>query len=190
MPVTRVYECDACQHRFSWLHLKSDEPRLTDCPQCEAASVESRPNGFNITTAKAKAVDATYKIAEESLGVTDMKDGTRQGDVAVMPPPAMQTAERETITRELKGMTAAPDVPEHLKAAVDGFWQTGAQMPSSGPSPMQVAAHGAAVARADPKGSMDPIGLLHESGKQGALPKNTVVGKTNLAGDVIGPVRV
>lgn len=186
MPVTRRYECPDCSASFSHLHMRSDEPPLVECPYCEAAEVERRPNSFSITTNKAKAVDYAYAMAEQDFGMTDMNDSSRPGDIAAKAPPPMHTAEAEIVTRELVGLQSAMEgqareAAGRLSAAsgqkYEGFFQNGLTMPNTGASAV---ATGAAAAR---QAGLDPIGMLHEAGKKGALPvKPTVIARADNAG--------
>ena len=142
---------------------------------------------------KAKAVEMAYQIAEQDYGMTDMRDNLREGDTAFVKPPQIQTAEAEQITRELVQAGATPEAAQQTTAAMKGqFWQhekqqgprmmTAPQM-GAGPGaelmnavntqPMAVASAGSAAARKD---GVDPVKMLHEAGKKGALgqPYNVV----------------
>ena len=139
---------------------------------------------------RSKAVDMTYKIAEEQYGMTDMKDNLREGDMAFTAPAALQTAESDQITRELVQAGATPEVGQQIKQGMTGFWQhekpQGPKMmqapqmvnPGAGPgaqlmhaaqtAPLAVGAAGAAAARRD---GVDPVAMLHKAGKEGTLGK-------------------
>lgn len=186
MPVTRTYLCDDCGYRFTQFHMNRDEP-APDCPACYAAT-HSVPGGFNITTHKSKAVDMAQKIAEEDFGLTNMRDNSREGDVAAMGPSQVQSAEAEDLTRQM--MAAQPQINEQQAEMVNAFWKNsmgGSTMPgvSPGLSPEQqrdqLLAVGAAASSQAAGIGADPVGLLHEAGKRGMAdtrlevlnPKNT-----------------
>ena len=173
MPVTRTYLCDDCGYRFTQFHMNRDEP-APECPACYAAT-HSIPGGFNITTHKAKAVDLAQKIAEEDYGMTNMRDNSREGDVAALPPSQVQSAEAETLTRQM--MAAQPQINEHQADLVNSFWKnsmSGAAIPGAGDPSLtreqqrdQLLAVGASASAQAAGMGADPIGLIHEAGKRG-----------------------
>lgn len=173
MPVTRTYVCDDCQYEFSQFHMNRDEP-APECPACYAAT-HSIPGRFNITSARSKAVDLTQKIAEEDFGLTNIRDNSRAGDIAALPPSQVQTAEAEMLTRQMK--EAAPQMDEQKAELVNAFWKnsmSGATPPGAGTPGMTreqerdalLAQGQIASAQATGLGA-DPVGLLHEAGKRG-----------------------
>lgn len=96
MPVMRTYRCPDCGGVFEFLHMSRNEPPPDNCELCQSSmqAVPELPKvnigGSNIS----KAVDMTYAAAEESLGVTDLKDNLREGDIAAKVPnnPVTQVA--------------------------------------------------------------------------------------------------
>ena len=173
MPVTRTYVCDDCQYEFSAFHMNRDEPP-PECPACYAAT-HAIPGRFNITSARSKAIDLTQQIAEQDFGLTNIRDNSRAGDIAALPPPPVQTAEAEMLTRQMK--EAAPQMDDQKAALVNAFWKnsmTGGAAPGAGASGLSaeqerdalLAQGQVAAAQANGLGA-DPVGLLHEAGKRG-----------------------
>lgn len=174
MPVTRRYACDQCEHEWTFLHLKRDEP-YPDCPRCEAQAAASLPTMFAINTVKSKAVDFAQKMAEEDYGLTDMNDNMREGDVAAKAPPPIQTAEAEALTRMMKD--TVPDCTDEQAQAVKNFWQPGSSVAPA--QATQMAAPGAAAAR---QLGADPVQMLHKSEKAHAQQTGTVGPKLEVVG--------
>lgn len=111
MPVTRRYGCPECDHEFSFLHMRSDEPPPDYCPNCGGyMGDEPRPipGAPNIVTWKGKTVDRTYRQMEEaseiraeltgdpSQKITNLKDNLREGEVAAMAPQPSQDYQNAT----------------------------------------------------------------------------------------------
>jgi hypothetical protein len=74
---------------FEFYHRTSAEPPPAHCELCKAPMFDTAPElpklnigGSNLS----KSVDQTYKMAESSLGVSDMKDSLREGDQAAKVP--------------------------------------------------------------------------------------------------------
>lgn len=169
MPISRTYLCDDCSGQFTRLHWDRDEP-APECPYCASATARNIPGTFNITGVKAKAVDLAQKIAEEDFGMTNMRDNLREGDIAALPPPPIQTAEAEAMVREVQdAFGEAAGTPEHLEKNIKEFWHT--STPSGMPPEAQAmrdakvaeARIQSQVARAD---GVDPVELLHKGAKQ------------------------
>lgn len=155
MPVTRRYLCDDCSWEWTMFHVKHDEP-FPECPNCEKADPANIPGMFSITGTKAKAVDYMQKMAEEDYGLTNLRDNTREGDIAAIAPPPVQEQEAHALTMAMKEM--APDISEAQAQQVRDFWKTG-----GAPASMtQMAAPGAQAARSI---GADPIDLLHKAEK-------------------------
>jgi len=173
MPVTRTYLCDDCGYRFTQFHMSREDP-APECPACYAAT-HSIPGGFNITTSKAKAVDMVQKIAEEDYGMTNMRDGGREGDVAALGPSQVQSSEAEMLTRQM--MATQPQINEQQADLVNSFWKnsmSGAAIPGAGNPSLtpeqqrdQILAAGAVASSQATGMGADPIGLIHEAGKRG-----------------------
>jgi hypothetical protein len=166
MAIYGTYFCEECNRQFkSW---RESEGPYPDCPTCgqEGGWAAMSPA---IIGNKAKAIDIAQKVAEETFGMTDMKDNLRPGDTVVKPPPPIQTAEADQISRELvqAGMVEA-QTPEHLKGYVQNFFGAGSAAqpspvaPTSLPMQAGISAPAAAAARADGR---DPISMLHAGTK-------------------------
>ena len=154
------YHCDVCDLTFQGFR-EIDGP-LPDCPICVPDLTPFEAKAPAILTNRAKAIDIAQKVAEESFGLTDMKDNNRPGDVIVKSPSPIQTAEAEAITRELveAGVGTAETAPE-LKQYVESFF--GASNPQSMAMQAQTVAQAAAPAAAADarRQGRDPLALLH-----------------------------
>jgi hypothetical protein len=193
MPVRRTYQCDVCEYEFDHFHASSSEP-YPECPACDG-KVAWQPGSFAITGVKSKAVDATYKILEDQAGITDLSDNNRAGDVVAKAPPPIQQSESDVITRELVGLESAvlKQQAEEARSRLSvgpakgykGFFNN--ELTQPGGPVAQVAAAGAASAR---QSGVDPIGMLHASGKKGELPGTKVISRTDMSGNITKPVRL
>lgn len=169
MPISRTYLCDDCQGQFNRLHWDRDEP-VPECPYCASDAARNIPGTFNITGARAKAIDIAQQIAEEDYGLTNMRDNLREGDIAAMGPSAPQTAEREELVREMQATFGeAAGTPERLEQNIKEFWHTGGSKTSLPPEAQMArdqkvaeARMASTVARTD---GADPIELLHKAEK-------------------------
>jgi hypothetical protein len=179
MAIYGTYHCDDCDTTFKgWRETDGPYP---DCPKCggEGGWAAQAPA---IGTNKGKAIDMTYKMAEETYGVTDLKDNLRQGDVAAMPPSPIQTAEADAITREMLGASGGtPEVAEHLKSYVQNFFGA-TQGPHAPQNPDQAAAvnlgaiQSAAPAAAEARAAgVDPVAILHKGRGMGAGIENLTI---------------
>ncbi|MGE3582798.1 MAG: hypothetical protein AB7J28_15445 [Hyphomonadaceae bacterium] len=206
--VKRKYKCSC---GFAWEVLCDKRDPAPDCPECavvgerdpeaERAADEARlarmlESGTPpaVLTHKSRAIDYTQKMAEESMGLTNMRDNSRPGDAAFMPESGPTTAEvdREVqkiaeLARETAAAASAP-VPDAVRqvwgpqAQASQFWMNGAGIGAPSPAPganVQMTAPAAAAARAD---GSDPVGLLHEAGKAGKLgPQYEVVARAKMS---------
>jgi len=104
MPITRTYECPDCGARKTVLHLSRSEPPPL-CPHCDQEGV-AQPSAPHIAKSIGKVADNVYRQMEEgaasraaacaeafgespaetALGLTDLRDNQRAGDVAAIPP--------------------------------------------------------------------------------------------------------
>lgn len=152
-----TYYCDECDLTFKSFR-EVDGP-MPDCPICVPDETPFEAKAPALLTNKAKAIDIAQKVAEESFGLTDMKDNNRPGDVIVKTPSPIQTAESEAITREMMAYTnATPEQAPHLQDYVKNFFGAAQNMPSANPDAViKGAAPAAAEARAEGK---DPISIL------------------------------
>jgi hypothetical protein len=159
--------CDDCSFEFV-LRGYEDGDDLPECPVCEA-SAKHIPGAPALIGSKAKAVDTAFAIAE-TMGMTDMQDNQREGDIAFKGPAPMQGAERETIMREIvQAGVAAEEAQKIVNPQASNYWQGG--MPGGG-DPM-------AVARQVSKDSVDAVGLLEKGRDTGSMPpiKLNVMGR-------------
>ena len=172
-----TYHCDDCDLTFKSFR-EVDGP-MPDCPVCIPDETPFEAKAPALLTNKAKAIDIAQKVAEESFGLTDMKDNNRPGDVVVKSPSPIQTAESEAITRELlQAGIGTPETAPELKLYVDGFF--GAANPQSlAAQAQQVAQQAAPQAAAETRAmGMDPIALLHKSkGGLGGINKIVPINK-------------
>ncbi|MDE2103309.1 MAG: hypothetical protein KGL39_39075, partial [Patescibacteria group bacterium] len=128
-----------------------------------------------VLTNKTKAVKIAQDIAERDYGMTDMRSGSRPGDIAALAPSPIQTAEAESITRAFVEAGAPAEIAPELKKQAENFWQPAA---GAAGTAMQAASAGAAEAR---KMGSDPVGLLHAAGKKGMLgPKYDVIARDTI----------
>lgn len=173
MPIIRSYECMDCKELFEVTHQSGEEP-LADCPFCEKV-LEWRPKPFAITGVKSKAVDVAQDILETDYGLTNFKDGSREGDtVAIMPAETTQQREaRMRIESEVQELAAqvkgAPENPAQA-AAVSAFWGGPAGQAAT-PNTM-MAQTLIASAKAGPQANTDAMAGLHRMGREGKLPSN------------------
>lgn len=99
MAVVRTYCCNDCGTQFDKLHFDRSEP-APECPVCSRAPQGDAPRvrptripaGFAIKSDRSRAVDITQDIMEKDLGMSNFKDNLREGDTAVITPPALQPA--------------------------------------------------------------------------------------------------
>jgi hypothetical protein len=138
MPIIRTYECQVCAIVFEAWHQSGDEPEA-DCPVCEKIA-QWRPQSVNIGTAKGRAIDYTQTVLEQDYGITNFRDGQREGDVAHLPEP--ETTEQRNIQAQMNDhvrealnkdpvaaamavndpTTAAALKNPNLAPAMKGFW--------------------------------------------------------------------
>lgn len=166
--IRRTYRCDECEYQFSWSHGSTDEA-APECPQCAVRAIQM-PSAPAITTNKSRALDFAQSMAED-MGLTDMNDNLRPGDVAYKAPSPMQGAEKEALTRELVQAGAT----EHMAQAIvspeaANFWQGGI-----GGAPSMDSARAASQAQAAQ--GVDAIGLLEKGRETGSM---------NIRYDVVG----
>ena len=175
MPVTRTYACDDCGNQWSYLHLNRDDP-VPECAMCLSKAAPKQLIGsFNIGTVKSKAIDYTWKMAQERYGMTDMRDNSYEGDAAALPPSPVQTAEADQLTRLMK--EASPEMSSEQADMTKSFWQKGAAPPMQ-QALTQTAMANAAQTRQD---GLDPMGLVHQGEKAtGGRMKLEVIGRAKL----------
>lgn len=91
MAIVRTYLCEDCGTRFDKLHFDRSEP-APECPGCQALAARQVPAGFAIGGNASKAGDLAYDIMSKEYGLSNMRDNLREGDIAVVTPPALQPA--------------------------------------------------------------------------------------------------
>jgi DNA-directed RNA polymerase subunit RPC12/RpoP len=166
--IIRTYECMECSALFE-VTLDSGNDGDPPCPNCDKV-LEWRPTSFNISSNKGKAVDIAQEIIEQDYGMTNFKDGSREGDVAAITP-VETTVDREK--REMAIMEAhqavaaqAPPLPPAQADMVKGFFGA----PGGGGSlNLATIRAGASVG---PAANVNPMQQLHEAGRKGMLPMN------------------
>jgi len=171
MPVVRTYECMDCSAVYEVTHESGDEP-FPDCPNCSKV-LEWRPQRFNTTTNKTKAVDLTQQVLEQDFGLTNYKDNLREGDVGYIAP-TKTTAEKDVIMqRESEAgrevVQRMKQIDPQLKPQVDGFF--GGQTAAIGNNRVPVTQL-IQAGKMGPGAGVDPMAALHKLGKQGKLPQN------------------
>jgi DNA-directed RNA polymerase subunit RPC12/RpoP len=130
MPKRRTYRCSDCGWQTEILVWDDAEP-APDCPTCTGATAVI-PGLFAITGNRSRAIDLAQHIAETEGGLTDMKDNLRPGDISVPDGPAMQTAEREAIQRQINDMAASANMTTEENPLVQSEWGgAGGQTPTT-----------------------------------------------------------
>lgn len=166
LPVRRTYACDECGNRWK-VQCEANDP-VPDCPQCAMIPAQVF-EPVALLGVKSKAIDVAQKMAEETYGLTDFNDNSRQGDVAAKAPPPIQGAEAEAITRAMVDAKMTTEAQaEATKSQVQSFWQGGGTGPLNPQAAMAIGRQATAESKAINAG--DPISLLHESGKRGLDP--------------------
>lgn len=173
--IRRTYACDECE--YEWTVTCNYEDAPPDCPFCEHASRrEFKP--IAIGTTKGKAVDYAQKMAEETMGLTDIRDNQRIGDIAAVGPAPVQTAEAEKLTREAVEMARglgvqSPTLPPALQQQAESFWGGGVSNPGS--VDMSAAR---AISQDNAKHGIDALSILEGAKSKGM--NYDVVGKAEL----------
>ena len=139
MPVIRTYQCPDCEGRFEFYHRTSSEPPPAHCDLCKAPMFDAEPElpkinigGSNI----AKSVDQVYASAEQSLGVTDMKDSLREGEPAAKIPVNTVTRVAAQMGHNFWGggsphMGSAPEMIDRKSTLLNSSHIPLSRMPSS-----------------------------------------------------------
>ena len=159
--VRRTYRCDTC--RIEWVEWVERGSVLPECAKCELEAVHKL--GIpGVLTNKSRAVDFAQATAE-SMGLTDIADNQRPGDIAFKPDAPMATAERERLIREsIEAGMPAPLEPDKQVLA-DNFFAA-QQAVNTGNQAMDmivqnsIAMSGANAAVARNEG-VDPVAMLH-----------------------------
>lgn len=167
--VRRTFACGDCG--LQWVLWQDRDEAPPDCPVCstQAAAAVQAPA---LLSNKSKALD----IAEDtmrSMGLTDMNDNLRTGDVAYKAESGPTTSERDALGQQtaelvremnipLPKLSEAPQAPGGLsqKDMGSGFWGGGGGLGGEQMKTLTAAANvGAQQARAE---GVDPINLLHK----------------------------
>lgn len=166
--IIRTYNCEVCGELFEVQCESTDgDP---ECPYCRDVVLQWRPGMFAIGTNKGKAVDVTQKILEEDFGLSDFKDGSREGDVvAKTPVPSTQAKEAAMQVQFEIAQQTGVTMTDQQKQQAAAFWGGGAQMQLPPAAAMSAAKQGAVAADAMGK---NPMTMLHAAGKAGVLPTN------------------
>lgn len=185
--VRRLLKCDDCGFQFVLWADKRD-PLPTECPN--DACITGNPEVDDeralregeariakmLEEGKAPAIGGTPiaragKEAEKmmtEMGMSNMADSGRQGEAAAMAPSAPHAREIQEMTH---AMVEAKQMSEQeastFAEGAKTFWQgDNDKQPDRLKKHINVAPAAAAVARRE---GVDPISLMHEAGKSGAL---------------------
>jgi DNA-directed RNA polymerase subunit RPC12/RpoP len=178
--IIRTYLCEECGKEFEVTFDSSEEPD-PDCPSCSKV-LQWVPGLFSVKTDRSRAVDYTQKMVEQDYGLTNLNDGSREGDVAYKAPSAPQTSERENIeraVREYVAQTTAPvAIPQPPGAApvTQSVW--GAQPAVTMQTQAVPSSAMLAGARQGPGSEVNAMELLQKGIKSGQIPrKERIVAK-------------
>ena len=155
-----TYKCDECDAQFTAFR-EVDGP-MPDCPNCIPDETPFEAKAPALLTNRSKAIDYAQKMAEETFGMTNIRDNSRPGDIAAMAPPPIQTAEADAITRQMveAGVGTQETAPE-LKQFVQGFFGAADQQ-SMAHQAQTIAQAAAPAAAAETRAAgRDPLALLH-----------------------------
>jgi hypothetical protein len=159
--IYRTYGCDDCGCTFEVAHESSDE-KYPDCPTCSKV-LEWRPQSFNITGVKAKAIDYAQDVLEKDYGLSDFKDNNREGDVGIVRRKETRQ-ETDLVEREVRNMVEqVSNNPEKVAQ----FWGQNAGQPTTMGSMTGQSMIG--MAKVGPQGP-DPMAMLHTGVKTGKIP--------------------
>jgi hypothetical protein len=120
MPVTRTYACDDCNYEWTERSASRDDP-YPNCPQCEQNSAHWIPQPVAINGIKSKAVDIAYSAAED-MGLTNLRDNSREGDIGAIAPTPIQSSEGEQIVRSFVEAGVAPQLAPQLLPQLQNYW--------------------------------------------------------------------
>lgn len=148
----RRYRCASCGYRCSRTFAieHADDFLSVPCPNCAKvpAPPPDRIAAPLIVGTKSRAVDVAYRIAEEDFGLTNMRDGMREGDTAFIPPPAPPVnVDPRTITR-----------PTMLMGGAGSASSAASQLPGAA-ALLSNSKTAAAIAKAEGR---NPMQLLHQ----------------------------
>lgn len=168
MPVIRTFGCDDCGLEFEVTQGMNDA--APECPRC-CVVLEWRPQSFNITGNKSRAMNLTQQILETEYGLTNFRDNQREGDIAAInagpPPVAVQDAQTRQLS-EIAQASGAPPLTAQQAEMAKAFWGGGQTPLQQIPAAQMLADAKAATADANANG-VNPMDLLHKAGKAGKL---------------------
>jgi hypothetical protein len=95
--IRRTYGCNECNLEWTVTHDSSDEP-YPPCPVCTIKATW-RPKPLRIKTNRSRAMDVAQSVAE-GMGLSNMKDNTREGESVYMAPSAPTTTENEAVMHQ------------------------------------------------------------------------------------------
>lgn len=186
MPVIRTYQCATCEFTFQYTHPRSDDP-YPPCPNCQANDPAWRPQGFRVRSNRTKATKVAQDIMERDFGLTNFRDGAREGETAAMGLTAQTTSERERMVQQVAESTRqlanamSGTIREETRAIVKDtaslFGATGGQIATAVTQPvaakdpaqmMELARFATAQGRLDPK-VQSPMHMLHSGLKSGNI---------------------
>ena len=174
--IIRTYRCDDCQQVFE-VTLDSGNDGDPDCPSCTKV-LDWVPTRFATTTVKTKAVKVAQDILEQDYGLTNWKDGNREGDVAaIMPAPTrQQTEEQAKIAREVQQMAEQARLPPaSMKDAPQGVWGNSGR--PANPMMMSTLLASAKASMSDPRPGMaqpDPVAMALAGARQSPVKLDIV----------------
>lgn len=186
--IRRTYGCDACSLEWTVMHDSSDEP-YPPCPVC-TIKASWVPKPLRIKTNKSRAMDVAQSVAE-GMGLSNMKDSTREGESVYMAPPAPTPADNEAVMHQTvdamrqlanrstgsvspqmaeflsaTGQTLAdPTTPQAIPSEIVGLPSAGANIVPMHQSPAFQAAKAATIQAKQLTGGESPTGMLHKAMK-------------------------
>ena len=169
------FACDECG--IEWIEYVDRDGPVPECFKC-AVLARKAIGAPALLGAKSQAIDIAWEAAQ-AMGMTDMNDNQRVGDVAFKPPPPPTAAELDQMQQqsaeiarqlEVPALSSVPQIGAN-GAPIEGgltqaqmgqaFWGAG----SNQPVPQQAAAAligsaqvGSKIARRE---GSDPIAMLH-----------------------------
>lgn len=186
--IKRLYKCDnpACGHEFHAYQDKGD-PLLTDCPACAVANAshdidretaigEARlqrmldsgvPPGKR--TVRTEALKTVEKMVDD-MGMTNMSDSGKAGDIAAKAPTPPHAREIQEMTHAMvEAKQMSDQEATHFAKGAETFWQ-GSKTATPARLQKHISAAPAASAAARREG-IDPIEIFHKAGKSGHLKR-------------------
>lgn len=165
--IIRTYRCNDCGDAFE-VTLDSGDAGDPDCPYC-AQVLQWQPTSFSIKTNRSRALDITQEIVEQDYGLSDMKDGLREGDIAAKTP-IRSRAEREAIEKLENDARQLAQNANNLSPAAQNFFGGGQK---TGLNPMNLDVKSVLQnAKGSVPADRNPMDMLAKAGRKGELPVN------------------